>query len=137
MGDHEHANAAAVDGERLSLHDTIPAGQTHPPMHPGHMTCIDHRVLAEYVPEPHRDPPHYGSFLEWAYNRPCEELRAVHPNRCKLFPLLQKHFTVCLGRHCPGYGREKSSGFGRGGSLGNPPNLDPLSIGKPKTNKRI
>ena len=137
MGDPERAIDDAAGCERLSWRDSIPAGTTRPPMYPGHMAGIDQRVRADLVPDPQREPKYYDSFLEWAYNRPCEELWAVHPNKCKLFPLLQKHFRVCLGRHCPGYGRENSSGIGRGGSRGDPPNLDPVYIDSATTNKRV
>ena len=142
MGDPERVIDDAAGSQRVSLRHTILEGATHPPMRitpkrPGLRAWLDLRGTADLVPDPQREPKYYDSFLEWAYNTPCEELWAVHPNKCKLFPLLQKHFRVCLGRHCPGYGRENSSGIGRGGSREEPPDLEPVYIESATTNKRV
>ena len=129
MGNTEHSSSAPLDGARVALQDRIPAAPTHPAIQPYQMTCIDKQVLAQYVPDTPKEPRSNNSFILRAYFMNCEDLKALDPSRCKMYPLLQQHFKVCLGRDCPGFGREHQSGIGRGRSKGTSPNIHPLSFG--------
>ena len=130
MGNTEHSSSAPLDGARVALQDRIPAAPTHPAIQPYQMTCIDKQVLAQYVPDTPKEPRSNNSFILRAYFMNCEDLKALDPSRCKMYPLLQQHFKVCLGRDCPGFGREHQSGIGRGRSKGTSPNIHPLFFGR-------
>ena len=131
MGNKEHTSSAPRVGARVKLHDSIPAGPTHPPLEPYEMASIDKSVLAQYVPDTPMETRPSNSFLIRAYFANCEEVPNFHPpkSRYKLYPELVKHFNICLGRDCPGFGREHHSGIGRGGTKGTTPNLYPISFG--------
>ena len=131
MGNTEHTSSAPRVGARVPLHDSIPAAPSHPALQPYQMTCIDKHVLAQYVPDTPKEPRPSNSFLLRAYFANCEDVKDLHPprSRYKMYPQLVQHFKVCLGRDCPGFGREHHSGIGRGGSKGTTPNLYPISYG--------
>ena len=122
MGNTEHTSSATRAAGRAPLKESIPAVPTNPPKQEYQVTAIEGNVISIWVPDPNKDPRTFGSFIEQGFYMDCADLYHVFPEECKFYPLLQKHAEVCMGRHCKGFGREGSSGIGRGRSIGKPPN---------------
>ena len=128
----ENTSSAPRVGARVTLHDRIPAGSSHPPLEPYQMNSIDKSVLAQYVTDTPMDTRPDNSFHIKALFADCKEASELLPprGRFKQYSDLLHHFNnTCLGKDCPAFGRGVDSGIGREGTKGRPTNLYPVSYG--------
>ena len=79
-----NSTSATRVGGRVTIHEGIPAGSSHPPLKPYEMNSIDKSVLAQYVADTPMDTRSDNSFYIQALFEDCQETTDLVPPQARV-----------------------------------------------------